>query len=117
MTFKYYIKHFAWGLIGCGYPLYTILMGLHDESIYPPYVPFMPYIAAYLTVSAIAFPYSFYVFEQIMTRKLSKETWENNFSESSPSWGAFIFAYLLCVILFLPLCLAYALIKKSRPNT
>ncbi|ELQ6023186.1 hypothetical protein R2217_004321 [Cronobacter turicensis] len=112
MTFKYYIKHLAWGLIGCGYPLYIMIMGLHDDSIYPPYIPFIPYIAAYLAISAIAFPFSFYMAERVIIKKTSGQTWDSHFSESSPSWSAFIFAYLLCIIFFIPLCLAYPFIKK-----
>ena len=65
MTIKYYLKHCLWGLIGCGYLTYLILTDLNSGDIYPAYAPYMPYIASYLAVSAVIFPFAFYTTEQL----------------------------------------------------
>ncbi|MCM8261211.1 hypothetical protein M8U38_24255, partial [Enterobacter hormaechei] len=103
MTIKYYLKHCLWGLIGCGYLTYLILTDLNSGDIYPAYAPYMPYIASYLAVSAVIFPFAFYTTEQLSLKKMKRETWGNYFGSDSPSWGAFIFVYIFCVLLSVPL--------------
>ena len=116
MTIKYYLKHCLWGLIGCGYLTYLILTDLNSGDIYPAYAPYMPYIASYLAVSAVIFPFAFYTTEQLSLKKMKKETWGNYFGSDSPSWGAFIFVYIFCVLLSVPLFFIYPFINKNRPG-
>lgn len=114
MTIKYYLRYCLWGFIGCGYLIYTILNDLNEGKIYPAYIPYMPYVAAYLLISALAFPFDFYVFEKITLKVMKKETWNDYFGSNSPSWSAFPIIYLLCVIFSLPLLMCYPFINKKR---
>lgn len=116
MTVKYYLKHCLWGLIGCGYLTYVILTDLHNGDIYPSYEPYMPYIAGYLAISAVIFPFAFYTTEQLALKTMKKETWSNYLGSDSPSWGAFIFVYIFCVLLSVPLFFIYPFINKNRPG-
>ncbi|HBA9748277.1 TPA: hypothetical protein J1414_004706 [Escherichia coli] len=116
MTLKYYIKYFFWGLAGCGYLIYIILTDLYEGKILPAYTPYMPYIAAYLTVSAITLPFSFYVSEQLAMKIMRKESWDNHFGADSPSWSAFIFVYLFCILLSVPLFMLYPFVNKKQPG-
>lgn len=113
MTIKYYFRHCLWGLGGCGYMIYVILNSMHDGKIYPAYVSFMPFIAAYLAIGAVAYPFAFYVTERLSRKVMSAETWNAYCGTDSPSWGAFIFIYLFCVIFVLPLCIIYPFISKK----
>lgn len=115
MTVKYYLKYCLWGFIGCGYLVYSILTDLRDDKIFPDFVPFMPYLAAYLTVAAVIFPVSFWTLEYLTTKGLNKNTWENYFSESSPSWRVFIFAYAFSIVLSAPLFLIFFFVRKKKP--
>ncbi|MFX4310924.1 hypothetical protein F8O53_03050 [Enterobacter sp. 63] len=116
MTFKYYLKYCLWGLIGCGYLAYLILTDLRDGKTSPAYAPYMPYIATYLAIGAVILPFSFYVSEQLALKIMKKETWDNHFGADSPSWGAFIFVYLLCILLSIPLLMLYPFTGKHRPG-
>lgn len=116
MTAKYYLKKCLWGLIGCGYLTYVILSDLRSGDVYPPYLPYMPYIAGYLAISAIIFPFAFYTAERLALKTMKRETWSNFFGSDSPSWGAFIFVYIFCVLLSVPLLIVYLFINKDRPG-
>lgn len=115
MTLRFYLKYCIWGFLGCGYLVYMILTKLHDGSVYPPYIPYMPYIAAYLTISAVLFPFAFYASEALALKLMSKDNWDAHFGDNSPSWGAFIFVYIICVLLSVPLFIIFLFVKKNRP--
>lgn len=116
MTIKYYLKHCLWGLVGCGYLSYTIITDLLNGKIFPAYAPYMPYVAAYLSIAAVTYPFAFYVSEKLALKLMKKEAWDNIFGADSPSWGAFIFVYLLCVLLSIPLLILYPFVSKERPG-
>lgn len=116
LTLKYYFKLCFWGLGGCGSLVYIILADLHDGKIYSSYIPYMPYIAAYLAIGAVAFPFAYFSIKKLALKTLSKQAWGSYFSEDSPSWGAFVFIYLLCVLFVVPLCIVYLFIKETRPE-
>lgn len=63
VTFRYYLRHCLWGIIGCGSLVYNILTDLNDGKIFPSYVPYMPYVAAYLTIGAVTYPFAYYALE------------------------------------------------------
>ncbi|HDR2890894.1 TPA: hypothetical protein I4G69_001729 [Enterobacter asburiae] len=114
MTLKYYLKYCLWGLVGCGYLVYVILTDLRDGKIFPAYAPYMPYIASYLAIGAVILPFAFYVSEKLALKIMKKETWDNYFGADSPSWGAFIFVYMFCILLSAPLLLLYPAVNKNR---
>ncbi|MCC2919090.1 hypothetical protein [Enterobacter hormaechei] len=116
MTLKYYLKYCLWGLVGCGYLVYLILTGLREGKILPAYAPYMPYIATYLAIGAVILPFAFYVLEQLSLKIMKKETWDNHFGADSPSWCAFVFVYLLCILLSIPLLLLYPAVNISRSD-
>ncbi len=55
MTFRYYLRHCLWSLVGCGSLVYNILTDLKDGKIFPSYVLYIPYVAAY--------PFAYYALE------------------------------------------------------
>ena len=63
MTFRYYLRHCLWGLVGCGSLVYNILTDLKDGKIFPSYIPYIPYVAAYLAIGAVAYPFAYYALE------------------------------------------------------
>ncbi|QGR09615.1 hypothetical protein CTZ24_24425 (plasmid) [Pantoea phytobeneficialis] len=113
MTGKYYFRHCFWGLIGFGYFVYSILKDLHDGLIFPAYIPYIPYVAIYLSISAVTYPYSLFVTNKLGLMIMKKETWSYFFTVNGPSWNFFIFVYLFCGLLSVPLLILYPLIKRS----
>ncbi len=114
MTLNYYLKKCLWSLTGCGYFVYLILNDLHDGLIFPSYQPYIPYVAAYLVISAVVYPFSFYVSEKLAMMVMKKETWEYYFAFNGPSRNFFIFTYFLCVLFSIPLLMLYPLVNKKR---
>lgn len=112
MTRKYYFRHCLWGFTGFGYLVYAIVKDLRDGLIFPAYTPYMPCIAVYLAVSAITYPYCFFVINKLALMIMKKETWDNHFTLNGPPWNMFIFVYMLCGVLSIPLLMLYPSINK-----
>ncbi|EAV3188096.1 hypothetical protein ZQ65_01455 [Salmonella enterica subsp. enterica serovar Newport] len=113
MTFRYYLRHCLWGLVSCGSLVYNILTDLNDGEIFPSYVPYMPYVAAYLMIGAISYPFAYYVVETTISKKISKQAWERNFSDIGASWSVFIFVCIFCILFNIPLLALYFYIAKN----
>lgn len=114
MTINYYLKHCLWGLVGFGYLLYAVLKDYYDGLIFPAYVPYIPYIAAYIALSAVIYPYSFFVSEKLMAMKMKKETRGYYFGNNGPSWNFFIILFMLCGVLSIPLLMLYPLVNRKN---
>ncbi len=52
MTFRYYLRHCLWSLVGCGSLVYNILTDLKDVKIFPSYVAAYPFAYYALEISA-----------------------------------------------------------------
>jgi len=114
MTVTYYLKNCFWGLFGPGFLAYNILNDLQDGLIFPAYIPYMPYVAIYLAIGAVIYPFSFFVLEQLAMKIMKKETWRYYFTFDGRSRGLFIFSYMLCALLSIPLFMLYPIINKKR---
>lgn len=114
MTLKYYIRHCFWGYFGFGYLVYSILIDLHEGLIFPAYIPYMPYISTYLAISAVTYPFSLLVMNKLSLMIMRKETWSYYFTANGPSWNYFIFIYIICGLLSVPLLMLYPLIKPAE---
>ncbi len=112
MTVKYYFRHCFWGFLGFGYLVYSILKDLHDGLIFPAYIPYMPYIATYLAISTVAYPFSLFVMNNLLLMIMKKETWRYYFTLNGPTWNFFIFAYLFCGLFSVPLLMLYPFIRN-----
>lgn len=75
MTFRYYLRHCLWGLVGCGSLVYNILTDLKDGKIFPSYIPYIPYVAAYLAIGAVAYPFAYYALEISAQKIIPKKSW------------------------------------------
>lgn len=73
MTVTYYLKNCFWGLFGPGFLAYNILNDLQDGLIFPAYIPYMPYVAIYLAIGAVIYPFSFFVLEQLAMKIMKKK--------------------------------------------
>lgn len=113
VTFRYYLRHCLWSLVGCGYLVYNILTDLSNGQIYHSYVPYMPYVAAYLTIGAVAYPFAYYALEKSAHKIMSKKSWEEHFSDFGSSRSLFLFVYMFCIIFTAPLLILYFLIQKT----
>ncbi|EAQ6121107.1 hypothetical protein DSA95_23395 [Salmonella enterica subsp. enterica serovar Plymouth] len=113
MTFSYYLRHCLWSLVGCGYLVYNILTDLSNGQIYHSYIPYMPYVAAYLTISAVAYPFAYYALEKSAYKIMSKKSWEEYFSDFGSSRSLFLFVYMFCIIFIAPLLILYSFIQKT----
>ncbi|EBO9655472.1 hypothetical protein JP88_004661 [Salmonella enterica subsp. enterica] len=112
MTFRYYLRHCLWGLGSCGSLVYNILTDLNEGNIFPPYVPYMPYIAAYLTIGAVAYPFAYYALEVSAQRIMTKKSWDRHFSDLGPSRNLFLFVLMLCILFVVPFLILYFFISK-----
>lgn len=68
MTFRYYLRHCLWGLVGCDSLVYNILTDLNDGKTFHSYIPislypYIPYIVACLTIDDVAYPLAYYALE------------------------------------------------------
>ncbi|STP20828.1 Uncharacterised protein [Escherichia coli] len=85
MTFRYYLRHCLWGLVGCGSLVYNILTDLKDGKIFPSYIPYIPYVAAYLAIGAVAYPFAYYALEISAQKIIPKKSWDRFFSDTGSS--------------------------------
>ncbi len=111
LTLRYYLRHCWWGLFGCGFLVYSILTSLYGGTVYPDYVPYIPYVAAYLTVGGLTYPYTYYAVEKLFLKIMSEKTWEKVFGDTCYR-NLFLFIYMLCILLTLPLLILYFLLPK-----
>lgn len=114
VTFRYYLRHCLWSLVGCGYLVYNILTDLSNGKIYPSYVPYMPYVAAYLTIGAVAYPFAYYALEKSAHKIMSKKSWYRFFSDTGSSRNLFLFVLMFCILFTAPLLTLYFCISKKE---
>lgn len=114
MTFRYYLRHCLWGIIGCGSLVYNILTDLNDGKIFPSYVPYMPYVAAYLTIGAVTYPFAYYALEKSMLKIMSKKSWDRFFSDTGSSRNFFLIVLMFCVSLVIPLLILFFFISQNH---
>ena len=100
MTFRYYLRHCLWGLVGCGSLVYNILTDLKDGKIFPSYIPYIPYVAAYLAIGAVAYPFAYYALE-ISAQKIIPR-------------NLFLFVLMFCILFIVPLLALYFCISKKH---
>lgn len=116
MTFRYYLRHCLWGLVGCGSLVYNILTDLNDGNIFPSYVPYMPYVAAYLAIGAVVYPFAYYALEVSAQMIMSKKSWDRFFSDTGSSRNLFLFVLMFCILFIAPLLTLYFCILKKNQN-
>ncbi|HAT3901985.1 TPA: hypothetical protein OPR08_001939 [Citrobacter koseri] len=116
MTFRYYLRHCLWSLVGCGSLVYNILTDLNDGNIFPSYVPYMPYVAAYLAIGAVAYPFAYYALEISAQKIMSKKSWDRFFSDTGSSRNLFLLVLMFCILFIAPLLTLYFCISKKNQN-
>lgn len=114
MTFRYYLRHCLWSFVGCGYLVYNILIDLSNGQIYHSYVSHMPYVAAYLTIGAVAYPFAYYVLEMSAQKIMPKKSWDRFFSDTGSSRNLFLFVLMFCLLFIIPLLALYFCISKKQ---
>ncbi|HAL0699804.1 TPA: hypothetical protein PRP85_000042 [Escherichia coli] len=114
MTFRYYLRHCLWGLVGCGSLVYNILTDLNDGNIFPSYVPYMPYVAAYLAIGAVSYPFAYYTLEISAQNIMSKKSWDRFFSGTGSSRNLFLFVLMFCILFTAVLLILYFYISKKQ---
>lgn len=114
VTFRYYLRHCLWGLVGCGALIYNILTDLSNAQVYHSYVPYMPYVAAYLTIGAVAYPFAYCALEASAQKIMSKKSWDRGFSDMGSSRSLFIFVYMFCIAFIIPLIGLYFYIENHK---
>ncbi len=122
MTFRYYLRHCLWGLVGCGSLVYNILTDLKDGKIFPSYIPYIPYVAAYLAIGAaaylaigaVAYPFAYYALEISAQKIIPKKSWDRFFSDTGSSRNLFLFVLMFCILFIVPLLALYFCISKKH---
>lgn len=114
MTFRYYLRHCLWGLVGCGSLVYNILTDLKDGKIFPSYVPYIPYVAAYLAIGAVAYPFAYYALETSAQKIIPKKSWDRFFSDTGSSRILFLFVLMFCILFIVSLLALYFCISKKH---
>lgn len=116
MTFRYYLRHCLWGLVGCGSLVYNILTDLKDGKIFPSYIPYIPYVAAYLAIGAVAYPFAYYALEISAQKIIPKKSRDRFFSDTGSSRNLFLFVLMFCILFIVPLLVLYFCISKNIIN-
>ncbi|HBC5665234.1 TPA: hypothetical protein MDF12_004691 [Escherichia coli] len=114
MTFRYYLRHCLWGLVGCGSLVYNILTDLKDGKIFPSYIPYIPYVAAYLAIGAVAYPFAYYALEISAQKIIPKKSWDRFFSDTGSSRNLFLFVLMFCILFIVLLLALYFCISKKH---
>lgn len=112
MTLRYYLRHCWWGLLGCGFLVYSILTSLYNGTVYPTYVPYIPYVAAYMTIGGLTYPYLYYTVEKLSLKVMSEKGWARHFSDGGSSRNFFLIIYMCCLLLTFPLLAIYFFLPK-----
>lgn len=86
---------------------------MNGGRIFPPYVPYMPFVVAYLAFSTIVYPFSYYTSEKLALNIITKDFWDRHIGENSGVFGMFIILWLFCMPLSVPLFIVYLYIRDK----
>ncbi|HAG0017823.1 TPA: hypothetical protein G8O67_005221 [Salmonella enterica] len=113
ITLKYYLRHCLWGWCGYGYLTCFIVRDMNNGRIFPPYAPYMSFVVAYLVLSAILYPFSYYTSEKLALKIMTKHFWDRHIGVNSGVFGMFIIVWLFCMPLSVPLFIVYLCIREK----
>lgn len=76
----------------------------------------MPYVATYLTIGAITYPFAYYAVEKLLLKIIPHKVWKKGFSDIGSSKNLFLFVYMFCIVFNTPLLALYMCMSKNLKN-